>query len=163
MLCYHKDAVTMLRNNVTKEARTIDGNFISKKDLLKKYPISYGALYRWKRMGLIPEEWFQKRSAATGQETFFPEREICERIELIMSQKDDISLSGLSEKLSTREKEKPKLVVETAYGKKAYDFSELRGVKIISPDGQETDITEEIIKKADKNILPDIPETKEEE
>ncbi|MGN1095542.1 MAG: DUF4004 family protein, partial [Eubacteriales bacterium] len=31
---------------------------ISKKSLLEKYSVSYGALYRWKRKGLIPEEWF---------------------------------------------------------------------------------------------------------
>ena len=35
---------------------------ISKKELLEKYGISYGALYRWKRMGLIPEDWFEKTS-----------------------------------------------------------------------------------------------------
>ena len=32
-----------------------DRELISKKDLLTKYGISYGALYRWKRKGLIPE------------------------------------------------------------------------------------------------------------
>jgi|GEM_PF-588241 len=149
----------MLRNNVTKEALKIDGNFISKKELLSRYGISYGALYRWKRMGLIPEEWFVKRSAATGQETYFPEKEVCERIELIMSQKDDISLAGLSEKLSTREKKKPRLVVETAYGKKTFEFSELRGVKIVTPDS-ETDITEMITAEAEKTVLPDETEEK---
>jgi len=137
----------------------IDGNFISKKELLSRYGISYGALYRWKRMGLIPEEWFVKRSAATGQETYFPEKEVCERIELIMSQKDDISLAGLSEKLSTREKKKPRLVVETAYGKKTFEFSELRGVKIVTPDS-ETDITEMITAEAEKTVLPDETEEK---
>ena len=45
---------------------------ISKKDLLKTTGISYGQLYRWKREGLIPEEWFVKRSSPTGQETYFP-------------------------------------------------------------------------------------------
>ena len=33
----------------------MDPNYISKKELLELYGISYGALYRWKRMGLIPE------------------------------------------------------------------------------------------------------------
>ena len=42
---------------------------ISKKALLEKYAISYGALYRWKRKGLIPEEWFIKKATVTGQET----------------------------------------------------------------------------------------------
>ena len=53
---------------------------ISKREVLEKYGISYGALYRWKRMGLIPEDWFVKKSAVTGQETFFPEKLVCERI-----------------------------------------------------------------------------------
>ena len=42
---------------------------ISKKDLLIQTNISYGQLYRWKREGLIPEEWFIKKSVSTGQET----------------------------------------------------------------------------------------------
>ena len=46
---------------------------ISKKDLLIQTNISYGQLYRWKREGLIPEEWFVKTSTQTGQETFFDE------------------------------------------------------------------------------------------
>ena len=37
-------------------------SLISKKSLLEKYSISYGALYRWKRKGLIPEDWFIKKS-----------------------------------------------------------------------------------------------------
>jgi predicted site-specific integrase-resolvase len=50
-----------------------DESLISKKELLERYGISYGALYRWKRKGLIPDEWFIKKSTVTGQETFFPE------------------------------------------------------------------------------------------
>ena len=53
---------------------------ISKKALLEKYAISYGALYRWKRKGLIPEEWFIKKATVTGQETFFPRELICQRV-----------------------------------------------------------------------------------
>jgi len=45
---------------------------ISKKDLLILTGISYGQLYRWKRKGLIPEDWFIKRASFTGQETYFP-------------------------------------------------------------------------------------------
>ena len=40
---------------------------ISKKDLLNETGISYGQLYRWKREGLIPEEWFIKQPSFTGQ------------------------------------------------------------------------------------------------
>ena len=53
---------------------------ISKKALLEKYDISYVALYRWKRKGLIPEEWFIKKATVTGQETFFPRELICQRV-----------------------------------------------------------------------------------
>lgn len=45
---------------------------ISKKELLDITGISYGQLYRWKRKGLIPEDWFIRRATFTGQETFFP-------------------------------------------------------------------------------------------
>ena len=48
----------------------MEQELISKKELLEKYAISYGALYRWKRKGLIPEDWFIKKSTVTGQETF---------------------------------------------------------------------------------------------
>ena len=44
-------------------------DLISKRELLERYSVSYGALYRWKRMGLIPEDWFLRRSTQTGQET----------------------------------------------------------------------------------------------
>ena len=46
-------------------------NLISKRELLENTGISYGQLYRWKREGLIPEEWFIKRASFTGQECFF--------------------------------------------------------------------------------------------
>lgn len=73
---------------------------ISKKDLLKQTGISYGQLYRWKREGLIPEEWFVKRSSPTGQETFFPQEKILNRIHAIQQLKDDYSLEELAKILS---------------------------------------------------------------
>ncbi|HBH0264730.1 TPA: YhbD family protein [Clostridioides difficile] len=69
---------------------------ISKKDLLSKTNISYGQLYRWKRKNIIPEEWFIKKSAFTGQETFFPRNKILERIELILSMKEETSLDDIA-------------------------------------------------------------------
>ncbi len=59
-----------------------------KKEVLEQYGISYGALYRWKRMGLIPEAWFIRKSTTTGQETFFRRDQICPRLELILSRRD---------------------------------------------------------------------------
>lgn len=75
-------------------------NLISKKDLLAITGISYGQLYRWKRERLIPEEWFIKQSAYTGQETFFPREQILSRIKSILDLKDDYSLEELANILS---------------------------------------------------------------
>ena len=69
---------------------------ISKKDLLKTTGISYGQLYRWKREGLIPEEWFVKRSSPTGQETYFPQEKLLKRIHAIQQLKDSYSLEELA-------------------------------------------------------------------
>jgi len=74
----------------------MDENLISKKELLEITGISYGALYRWKRKNLIPEEWFIKKSTFTGQETFFPRDKILDRIAKIQSMKEDLSLDDLA-------------------------------------------------------------------
>ena len=87
-------------------------HLISKKELLTRYNISYGALYRWKRKGLIPDEWFIKKSTTTGQETFFPEKLVCERIELIQEMKEDVLLDELAKKLSGEEEKQEFVVLE---------------------------------------------------
>jgi len=87
------------------EKETDTAQEISKKELLQKTGISYGQLYRWKREGLIPEEWFEKRSAFTGQETFFPRNLVLDRVELIQSMKDTLSLSDIRDMLSTLPRE----------------------------------------------------------
>ncbi|NLZ82762.1 MAG: DUF4004 family protein [Clostridiales bacterium] len=74
--------------------------YISKKDLLKETGISYGQLYRWKREGIIPEEWFIKQSAFTGQETVFPKRQIINRIKAIQELKNKYTLEELAKILS---------------------------------------------------------------
>lgn len=75
----------------------MDDELISKKELLEITGISYGQLYRWKRKRIIPEEWFIKKSAFTGQETFFPKEEILNRIKKIMELKDKLSLDELAD------------------------------------------------------------------
>lgn len=87
------------RNIVTEGGTGLEEELISKKELLEQYQISYGALYRWKRMGLIPEGWFLRRSAPTGQETYFRRAQICPRIELILQSKDRVSLEALAAEL----------------------------------------------------------------
>ena len=43
----------------------MDQELITKKELLEITGISYGALYRWKRMKLLPDEWFIHKSTFT--------------------------------------------------------------------------------------------------
>jgi hypothetical protein len=78
----------------------VEEDLISKKDLLRETGISYGQLYRWKRKNLIPEEWFIRKSAFTGQETFFPKEKILERINRIMNMKEDLSLDDLAQQFT---------------------------------------------------------------
>ncbi len=73
---------------------------LSKKELLNKTGISYGQLYRWKRQGLIPEEWFIKQAVHTGQETFFPGEQILARVSSILELKDTHSLKEMLAVLS---------------------------------------------------------------
>ena len=123
----------------------MEQELISKKELLEKYAISYGALYRWKRKGLIPEDWFIKKSTVTGQETFFPRELVCERIELIKKQKDDISLDELSDHFSSESKKKATLVIDTAFGKKVFYLSDIKSILIEDNEGNKKDITNEVI------------------
>ena len=116
---------------------------ISKKDLLGRYGISYGALYRWKRMGLIPEEWFIKKATVTGQETFFPRELICARVETVLEKKDDCSLEELARELNGEVRESF-LVLETVYGEKRFSLSEVSRIKLINKDGTEKDLNDYI-------------------
>ena len=141
MLCYNF-IVTMLRRRWTR----LEKELISKKELLERYSISYGALYRWKRKGLIPEDWFIKKSTVTGQETFFPKKLVCERVELIMSQKDELSLDGLSEQLNMETKKKAVLVIDTVFGEKIFFLGDIKSIVLDTGNGEKNDITDKIIK-----------------
>ena len=105
---------------------------MSKKELLEKYGISYGTLYRWKRMGLIPEEWLVKKSTFTGQETFFNRELICRRVEEIMSKKDSVSLGALATELGKKTAETPKLKISTKYGDKVFSLSEIKDITVMA-------------------------------
>ena len=70
---------------------------ISKRELLRAARISYGTLYRWKRMDLIPESWFVHRATPTGQATFFPKEKILARINRIQELKSDLTADQLKE------------------------------------------------------------------
>lgn len=118
---------------------------ISKKELLDRYGISYGALYRWKRKGLIPEDWFIKKSTVTGQETFFPKELICERVELIQNQKDDFSLDELSKQFHEESEAKAVLTVKTLYGDKTFYVNEIQRVLLDNGKGEVRDLTRDIL------------------
>ncbi len=78
----------------------MDEELISKKELLELTAISYGQLYRWKRKGLIPEDWFIRKSTYTGQETFFPRSQMLTRVGRILNMKEDASLDDLADVFS---------------------------------------------------------------
>ncbi|MBR5310850.1 MAG: DUF4004 family protein [Oscillospiraceae bacterium] len=118
-----------------------DENLISKKLLLEKYSISYGALYRWKRKGLIPEDWFIKKSTSTGQETFFPKDLIFERVELILSNKEDILLDDLAQKISGEEEDNAKIVINTVFGEKTFRIKDIKGIKLVLENGETRDFS----------------------
>lgn len=113
---------------------------ISKKELLERYNISYGALYRWKRKGLIPDEWFIKKSTITGQETFFPEKLVCERVEMILSKKEEILLDELAKEISGEEKRNEFIILNTEYGERTFRMCDVRSVVIVDKEGKKTDI-----------------------
>lgn len=123
----------------------MEQELISKKELLELYGISYGALYRWKRKGLIPESWFIKKSTVTGQETFFPKKMICERMEMIQRQKDDVSLEELSRLFSAETRKRASVIIDTAMGKTTLYLDDIESIVVDDGDGNQTDITNDII------------------
>ena len=78
----------------------MDENLITKKELLELTGISYGALYRWKRMKLLPDQWFIRRSTFTGHETFFPRDKVLSRVAEIQRLKEDMSLEEIARHFS---------------------------------------------------------------
>jgi hypothetical protein len=129
--------VTLLRK---KEAGIL-GNRISKKELLSRYNISYGTLYRWKRMGLIPDDWLVKKSTYTGQETFFDEQQICERVEAIIARKDTESLEDIAKELLNKAESETKLRIISRYGNKEYTLTDISDIVFVK-NGKEISIIE---------------------
>ena len=119
-----------------------DENLVSKKNLLEKYSISYGALYRWKRKGLIPEEWFIKKSTPTGQETFFPKDLIFERVEMILSKKEDALLDEIAKKISGDEENNAKIVIDTVFGEKTFRIKDIKDMKLVLENGETKDLND---------------------
>lgn len=77
----------------------MEQELITKKELLEITGISYGALYRWKRMGLLPETWFLHRASFTGHETCLPRALALQRIADIQRMKETMTLEAILEQL----------------------------------------------------------------
>lgn len=77
----------------------MEQELITKKELLEITGISYGALYRWKRMGLLPEAWFIHRASFTGHETCLPRDLALQRIADIQRMKETMTLEAILEQL----------------------------------------------------------------
>ena len=142
-------------HDVFERKKQMEECLISKKKLLEKYNISYGALYRWKRKGLIPDEWFIKKATVTGPETFFPEKLVCERIEKIQSMKDEVLLDDLAEKLSGEENKNEFLLVGTAFGEKKFKMSDINKISVIDKSGEERDVLSDIRALFEKKEAPE--------
>lgn len=114
----------------------MDPTYISKRELLEMFGVSYGALYRWKRMGLIPEDWFLRKSTSTGQETFFRREQIIPRLEQILDR--SASLEELANQMNPPQPEAPKplLVVRNRYGVHRFPLEELEAVSLMLGDEQ---------------------------
>ena len=117
-----------------------DDSLRSKRELLEMYGISYGALYRWKRKGLIPDDWFIRKSTSTGQETFFPKKLICERVNYILLAKDEASLDELAGRVN-EEKYSVSLVIDTKFGEKTFALEHINKI-IIRGGNREINITD---------------------
>lgn len=81
-----------------------DEELISKKQLLRIAQISYGTLYRWKRMNLIPETWFIHKATDIGQATYFPRTKILARIDRIKELKNELTVEQMQELFSANVK-----------------------------------------------------------
>ena len=117
----------------------MDEDLISKKELLERYGISYGALYRWKR-----------RSTPSGQETYFHTKQICLRVERILESKERVSLDALAEELAGQKQAsaaRRTLVLETKYGPKTYPLDELLHLYLTEGE-HKTDILEHLKEEA---------------
>lgn len=118
----------------------MDEELISKKELLDRYGISYGALYRWKRMGLIPESWFLRKATVTGQETFFRRDQICPRVKLILEKKEKVSLEQLAQSFQQTHRQAAatrKLKIRENGREYIFSLDKVQEIVLISQDKEE--------------------------
>ena len=79
-----------------------------------------------------------------GTGDIFPEKLVCERVELIQEKKEDVLLDELAEKLSGEEKKNEFVVMDTEFGEKSFRMCDVKGVYIVNRRGEKLDITDKI-------------------
>ena len=92
-------------------------------------------------MGLIPDDWLVKKSTYTGQETFFDEEQICERIEAIIARKDQVPLEQIARELQGKTEHEAKLIINSKHWSKEINVSDIVSV-IVKIGDDERDLTE---------------------
>mgnify|MGYP002238136806 CR=1 FL=1 len=90
--------------------------------------------------GTDPGAWFLRRSTSTGQETFFRRDQICQRIRLILDNKEHQTLDELAASLAEKRQTvlaRRKLIIETAYGRREFPLEEVRSAVVAEGTHQE--------------------------
>ena len=87
-------------------------------------------------MGLIPEEWFIRRSTPTGQETFFRRDQIIPRMEQITER--SASLGDLAQAMNPESEQVPEpvLVIRGRYGVHRFPLQDLEAVSLVRGEEQ---------------------------
>jgi hypothetical protein len=141
---------------------------ISKKDTLRETAISYGQFYRWKRMGLIPESWLQRRATFTGHETCLPRAKLLDRIRRIQALKDRYPLEEIARMLSPDAARasycradvdamgllspRTLLVLPRSAGLEEFDFRDLLGLALVTHLVAEGRLSDEQIRLAAETL-----------
>ena len=89
---------------------------------------------------IVPEAWLLRRSTSTGQETFFRRDQICQRIRLILDNKEHQTLDELAASLAEKRQTvlaRRKLIIETAYGRREFPLEEVRSAVVAEGTHQE--------------------------
>ena len=74
--------------------------------------------------------------------TILPEgvETVCERVEMILSKKEDILLDELAKKLSGEEKKNEFVILNTEFGEKSFRVCDIKNITVIDKNGKKTEI-----------------------
>ena len=91
----------------------------------------------------------------TGQEPFFPEALIRERVELILGKKEDVLLDELAQELSGEAQKDEFLILQTEFGEKSFRMKDIREAHLVDGYGETTDllaVIRELLSKQKKGV-----------